>query len=378
MKNNQKIYLSSPNIKGREISLVKQAMQKNWLSSMGVNYIKFEKKLSNLYRGCGVALTASGTAAIHLALVLLGVKKNDLVFCQSFTFAGSAFPIKYLDAEPVFIDSEKDTWNMDPDALVKALEFYKRRRKKPKAIVLVHLYGVPAKINEIIKIAKKYKVPIIEDAAEAFGSRVNGKLCGSFCEFGVLSFNVNKIITTAGGGALISKNKKLIDNAKFLASQAKDKHYHYQHSAIGFNYRMSNLSASIGLAQTERFKKIIQKHRANFNYYKKHLEDDVRFSFLEESKNKILLNRWITVLKFSSKFLKKYSLLQLIEIFRKSKVEVKPLWKPLHLQPVFKDCKYFGSNVSEKIFKSGMCLPSGSNLKNKDLKKVVYILKNLK
>ena len=332
---------------------------------------KFEKnflKINNAKYGVAVG---SGTDAIYLSLKALNIGYGDEVITVANTAIPTVSAIISTGATVKFIDIGDD-FLMNINKLEKAIS------KKTKVLIPVHLYGQPCNMKKIIKIAKKYKVPIIEDAAEAFGSKVNGKLCGSFCEFGVLSFNVNKIITTAGGGALISKNKKLIDNAKFLASQAKDKHYYYQHSAIGFNYRMSNLSASIGLAQTERFKKIIQKHRSNFNYYKKYLKNDLRFSFLEESKNKILLNRWITVLKFSSKFLKKYSLLQLIEIFRKNKIEVRPLWKPLHLQPIFKDCKYFGSNVSEKIFKSGMCLPSGSNLTNQDLKKVVYILKNLK
>ncbi len=374
MKNNR-IYLSPPHMGNNEQLIIKKAFQSNWITSQGPQLELFENKISNYIDIKKSVAVSSGTAAIHLALLSLGIKKNDTVICQSFTFVGTANPVIYLGAEPIFVDSENDTWNMDPNNLINAIKSNIRKGKKPKAIIFVHLYGMPAKIHEIKKISKKYNIPIVEDAAEALGSSYKNLKCGSFGDIGILSFNGNKIITTSGGGALLSNNYKLMEKAKFLSTQAKDKYIHYEHSNIGYNYRMSNILAAIGIAQLSLINKRVKSRRNNFKIYKKYLSKFDGINFLEEpnnSKNKDMFfsNRWLTTIIFDKKILKIINKNKIIKIFEKENIEVRPLWKPMHLQPIFKKYQYFGKKNAQNLFKNGLCLPSGSNLKLNDFDRI--------
>ena len=373
---NDKIWLSSPHMGDNELNYVQDAFATNWIAPLGPHVNGFEEDLAQ-YNNIGhVAALSSGTAAIHLALVLLGVKANDLVICQSFTFCGSANPIKYLGAEPVFIDSEVDTWNMDPLALEEALEVLQAKGKmnKVKAIIPVHLYGMPAKMREIKAVAEKYNIPIIEDAAEALGSHIDQKMCGTFGDLGVFSFNGNKIITTSGGGALASNNKEWIDQSRFLATQARDNAPHYEHSQIGYNYRMSNVLAGIGRGQMEVLNDRIAARRANFEFYKDLFASVEGISMIDEP-NGFYSNRWLSAILVNPDLTGGITREDIRLHLEKDNIESRPLWKPMHMQPVFKNCQYYGNQVAENLFKNGLCLPSGSNLTEADRERIAQQLK---
>ena len=367
-----KIYLSSPHMGGNEQKYVNDAFETNWIAPLGPNVNGFEDDIKS-YLGFNneVAVLSSGTASIHLALELIGVSKGDEVLCQSFTFSASANPIMYLGATPVFIDSEKDTWNMSPELLEIAIKDRIEKNKKPKAIVAVHLYGMPYKANEINAIAKKYDIAVVEDSAEALGSTYHDKACGTLSDFGILSFNGNKIITTSGGGALITKTKALKDKAVFLSTQARDDAPHYQHSHVGYNYRMSNVLAGIGRGQMEVLDDRVAARRANYEFYKKHLSGFNTIEFVDEPAGSYS-NRWITCIKTDSFETREKIRLTLLE----DDIESRPLWKPMHTQPVFKDCLHFSDGTSEDLFEKGLCLPSGSNLTNDDLNRILEIINN--
>jgi dTDP-4-amino-4,6-dideoxygalactose transaminase len=372
-----KIWLSSPHIGTNELQYVNEAFATNWIAPLGPHVNAFEQGLQDQTQTKHAAALSSGTSAIHLALILLGVKAGDTVFCQSITFSASANPIAYLGAIPVFIDSESDTWNMDPLLLKTALVEAEQNGKLPKAIIPVHLYGMPAKMVEILSIANEYDVPVIEDAAEALGSNIENKPCGSFGDFGVLSFNGNKIITTSGGGALISENEEMIEKARFLATQARDPAPHYQHSHIGYNYRMSNVLAGIGRGQLEVLSDRIAARRYNFERYKqyfsKHKNAGFNIQFQEEPQG-YYSNRWLTCIvvdPISNKGLTR-------EIIRlamdEENIETRPLWKPMHQQPVFEYSKNYLNGVSDKLFENGLCLPSGSNLTAEEFDRIFNCL----
>ncbi len=358
----ERIFLSSPHMGGTELKYVREAYDANWIAPLGPNVDAFEKDLQKFLKISHVAALSAGTAAIHLALILLGVKQNDEVIASSFTFSATVNPITYIGATPVLVDSEPDTWNMSPELLEKAIKDRMKKGKKPKAIILVHLYGMPAKIEEIISIANKYDIPVIEDAAEALGSKFRGKALGTFGKFGVLSFNGNKIITTSGGGALVSESKELIEKTRFLATQARDNAPHYQHSHIGFNYRMSNILAGIGRGQMEVIDKRVKQRRENNKFYRKLLKDVKGISFLVEPNKDFFSNFWLTTILIDNKIIKDIDREKLRLMFEKENIETRPLWKPMHLQPVFKDCPAYINGFSESLFKMGLCLPSGSNL----------------
>ncbi len=359
---------------GRERVLVEEAFDANWIAPAGPHISNFEKKLAALSQNLNVAALSSGTAAIHLALILLGVQKNDNVICSSFTFSASANPIRYLGANPIFIDSEKESWNMCPELMNKAIKDGIKNNKKPKAIILVHLYGMPARIDELISVANKFEVPIIEDAAEALGSKYKDKSLGTFTDFGVYSFNGNKIITTSGGGALVSSNKKKIEKAKFLSTQARDDADHYEHSEIGYNYRMSNICAAIGLGQLTVLSERVVKKREIFNFYKNELSDIKEIIFLEEPEDSFS-NYWLTTILLEENSAIDRERLRLH--LERDNIESRPLWKPMHLQPVFKDYRSYLNGVSESLFDRGLCLPSGTNMSVADLYRVVRHIKQL-
>ncbi len=371
MKNKNKIWLSPPHMSGEEISYVNQAFDTNWIAPLGPNVIGFEKDISKLTNAKHVKVLSSGTAAIHLALIMLNVKPNDEVICSSFTFSASANPICYLNAKPIFVDSENETWNMCPNLLEQAIIDRIQKNKKPKAIILVHLYGMPSKMTEIIKISKKYSIPVIEDAAESLGAKYNDKYLGTFGKMGIFSFNGNKIITTSGGGALVTKDKKMSEKALFLSTQSRDKAPHYQHSHIGYNYRMSNVLAGIGRGQIRVLNDRVKARRRIFNYYFKHLSQYSFISFQDELEG-FYSNRWLSCIITKS--------FNMREMIRKklefNNIEARPLWKPMHKQPIFKKYPYYGNGVSDDIFNRGLCLPSGSNLSNHDLKRIVKIIKD--
>ncbi|WP_370476217.1 DegT/DnrJ/EryC1/StrS family aminotransferase [Tamlana flava] len=370
MLTKSKIYLSSPHMGGSEQKFVNEAFTTNWIAPLGPNVNGFENDIEHYIGGDKhVAALASGTAAIHLALQLLNVSQGDEVLCQSFTFSASANPIVYQGASPIFIDSEPDTWNMSPELLEIAIQDRIQKYKKPKAIVATHLYGMPYKAKEINAVAKKYDIPVVEDSAEALGSRYHNNYCGTLSDIGVFSFNGNKIITTSGGGAIVVNSKEQKDKAIFLSTQARDNAPHYEHSTIGHNYRMSNVLAGIGRGQMEVLEEHVAARRRNFEFYKKHLSKFNSISFLEEPEN-FFSNRWITCITTDSYELREGMRLALQE----DDIESRPLWKPMHMQPVFKDSIYFANGISEDLFNRGLCLPSGSNLTEDDLHRVLNIL----
>lgn len=375
MKN--KIWLSSPHIGTKELQYVNEAFATNWIAPLGPHVNAFEQGLQLETKTKHAAALSSGTSAIHLALILLDVKADDLVFCQSITFSASANPIAYQGAIPVFIDSEQDTWNMDPLLLRSALEDARQNKKLPKAIIPVHLYGMPAKMVEILTIAKEYGVPVIEDAAEALGSNIDNKPCGSFGEFGVLSFNGNKIITTSGGGALLSENADMIEKARFLATQARDAAPHYQHSHIGYNYRMSNVLAGIGRGQLEVLKDRVAARRNNFERYKKFFSKynnaGFNIQFQEEPKG-YYSNRWLTCILVDPAVNKGLTREEIRLAMDEENIETRPLWKPMHQQPIFANSKNYLNGVSDKLFENGLCLPSGSNLTEEEFERIFECL----
>ena len=368
---NPKIWLSSPHMGGAERRFVNEAFDTNWVAPLGPNVNGFEKDISSfLDDEVYTAALSSGTAALHLALILLGVEPGDEVICQSMTFSASANPIKYQHATPVFIDSEKETWNMDPVFLEEAIKDRRRKGKNPKAIIPVHLYGMPANMEKIRAIADQYDIPVIEDAAEALGSSINGKKCGTFGDIAILSFNGNKIITTSGGGAMVSRQEKLVQQATFLATQARDPAPHYQHSHIGYNYRMSNICAGIGRGQMEVLPERVRKRRDNFFFYKQKLRDVPGISFINEPEGYIS-NRWLTTILIEPDKTGGITREDIRLGLEKENIESRPLWKPMHLQPVFKDAPYYGETVSEFLFRDGLCLPSGSNLTSEELERIL-------
>ena len=374
MKSNKKIWLCSPHIGNESRRYVDEAFDLNWIAPIGPHIDQFEDRLSEISLGNNIAALSSGSASIHLALILLGIKNNDSVICSSFTFSASANPVKYLGANPIFVDSERESWNMCPKLLLKAINNEIKNNNKPKAIIIVHLYGMPAKIEEIIEIANKYKIPVIEDAAEALGSKYNNQQVGTFSDFGVYSFNGNKIITTSAGGALVSKSKEKIKKAKFLATQARDEADHYQHSVVGYNYRMSNVCAAIGLGQLELLSKRVSKKREIFNFYKNALSDIIDISFLNEHTG-CFSNYWLTTILLDKNSTIDSEKLRLH--LQLNNIESRPLWKPMHLQPVFKDCKSYVNGVSEDLFLRGLCLPSGTNMKKADLERIICVIKEI-
>ena len=369
---NKKIWLSSPHIGENEFKYVAEAFDLNWIAPIGPHLNLFEKNLSKISNNKHIAALGSGTSAIHLALILLGVRRDDEVICSSFTFSASANPIVYQGAKPVFIDSEMDTWNMCPKYLELAIKDRIANGTKPKAIIVVHLYGMPAKMNEIIEVATNFNIPIVEDAAEGLGSTYFDKPLGSLTDFGIYSFNGNKIITTSGGGALISSDEDSIKKAKFLATQARDNAPHYEHSHIGFNYRLSNVSAAIGLGQLEVLQERVERRREIFEFYQKELSEIKEISFVEEPDG-FYSNRWLTTVLISEDSKVDRENLRLsLEL---ENIESRPLWKPMHLQPVFSSCMYFGSRNAEYLFKYGLCLPSGSNMTDADLSRIITNIK---
>lgn len=368
-----KIWLSSPHIGNNELLYVNEAFATNWISPLGPHVNAFEQCLQDKTQTKYAAALSSGTSAIHLALILLGVKSGDTVFCQSITFSASANPIAYQGAIPVFIDSEKDTWNIDPNLLKTALQEAKQNGNLPKAIIPVHLYGMPAKMSEIISIANEYEVPVIEDAAEALGANINGKPCGSFGHFGVLSFNGNKIITTSGGGALLSADAKMIEKARFLATQARDAAPHYQHSHIGYNYRMSNVLAGIGRGQLEVLNDRVAARRKNFERYRHYFSkiNNQGFEILfQEEPEGYFSNRWLTCIIIDPTKNKGLTREVIRLAMDAENIETRPIWKPMHQQPIFSNCKSYINGVSDKLFEDGLCLPSGSNLTEEEFSRI--------
>ncbi|WP_083262487.1 DegT/DnrJ/EryC1/StrS family aminotransferase [Roseivirga sp. 4D4] len=357
-----KIWLSSPHMGGHEQEFVQSAFDTNWVAPLGPNVDGFESDLQNYSGVPHAAALTSGTAAIHLALIILGIKQQDEVLVSTFTFSGSINPIIYQGAIPIMVDSEPDTWNMSPQYLEKAiLDRIAKTGNKPKALILVHLYGMPAKLDEIIEICTRYEIPIIEDAAEALGSSYKGKKLGAFGDLSVYSFNGNKIITTSGGGALLSENEDWIVKARFLATQARDKAVHYEHSTLGYNYRMSNIIAGIGRGQMLVLDQWVEKRRKMHEFYQRLFGEIDGIELFSEPNADYFSNHWLTALTIDKRiagFDREEMRLHLLA----DDIESRPLWKPMHTQPVFKGFPYYGDRLSESLFAIGLCMPSGSNL----------------
>lgn len=371
---NQRIWLSSPHLSGNEMKYIDDAFQKNWITSIGDNINGFEEDLK-IYLGNNHQVIAlnSCTSALHLALVMLGVNKDDEVICQSMTFSASANPIVYQGAKPIFIDSEPETWNICPIALEEAIKDRIEKGKIPKAIITVHLYGMPYKIDEVHAVADKYDIPIIEDAAEALGSSYKGKKVGTFGHFGTISFNGNKIITTSGGGALVCQTQEDKDKTVFLATQARDNAPHYQHSNIGYNYRMSNIVAGIGRGQMEVLNHRVKARRAMHEFYLEVFNEIEGVTVFTEPSSDFYSNHWLSAILIDEKITGK-TREELRLAFLEDDIESRPLWKPMHLQPIFADSPYYGGNVAEELFEKGLCLPSGSNLTDVDRLRIKAVI----
>lgn len=375
--NNNRIWLSLAHMGGHEQKFIQEAFDTNWVVPMGPNVDAFEKELANyLDSDVSVAALSAGTASLHLALIILGVQNGDEVLCQSFTFSASANPIVYQGATPIFIDSEKDTWNMSPEHLERAIKERLSKGKKPKAIIPVHLYGMPANMQEIQDISTKYEIPIIEDAAEALGSKYKNQHCGVLGEMAILSFNGNKIITTSGGGALVAHNEEYIKKARFLATQARDTAPHYQHTQIGYNYRMSNVVAGIGRGQMMVLPDRIEQRRANNQFYRQQLEGIEGISFQTEPSFDYYSNYWLTSILVDPQKTNGKTREDLYLVLNELNIETRPLWKPMHMQPIFKDCPFYGDGTSELLFRDGLCLPSGTSLTMDNLQKVADSIKS--
>lgn len=375
---NKRIWLSLAHMGGHEQKFIQEAFDTNWVVPLGPNVNGFEKDLRGyLNDDVHVVALSSGTAAIHLALVQLGVGPGDEVICQSFTFAASANPIKYLGASPVFIDSETDTWNMSPVHLREAIvDRIAKTDKKPKAIIPVHLYGMPAKMDVIMDIANEFEIAVLEDAAEALGSEYKGKRCGTFGEFACLSFNGNKMITTSGGGALVCSTEEEAKRTMFFATQARDDAPHYQHSHIGYNYRMSNICAGIGRGQMMVLDDHVARRRAIHQLYKKELESIAGISVFDNPSSDFNSNHWLTCIVVDpaiAGFSREDIRLKMDE----ANIETRPLWKPMHMQPVFEGTPFYGDGTSEKLFNDGLCLPSGPALTDEDISRVADVIKQL-
>lgn len=393
MSNKPKLWLSSPHMGGEEQEFVNEAFETNWIAPLGPNVKGFEEDLKDYVDTKAAGVFTSGTASIHLALILLGVKAGDEVFCQSFTFSATANPITYQGATPVFIDSEPDTWNMDPKLLEEAIK--DRKDNLPKAIIAVDLYGMPAKIRQIKAIGDKYGIPVIEDAAEALGSHIDGQKCGSFGKLNVLSFNGNKIITTSGGGALLSDDEELIKKARFLATQARDDAPHYQHSHIGYNYRMSNIVAGIGRGQMKVLDERVTQRRAVHERYFKALggtwlemEGILNSEFIIQNSspsgvyflkepNGYFSNRWLTTVIINPEDSGGVTREDIRLALAEENIEARPLWKPIHLQPIFENAPSYTNGLSEWLFEYGLCLPSGSNMSEKDQGRVISVINRI-
>ncbi|AZQ63561.1 aminotransferase class I/II-fold pyridoxal phosphate-dependent enzyme [Flammeovirga pectinis] len=372
---NKKIWLSSPNMGGKEDIYVKEAFDTNWIAPLGPHVNNLEQDICNYTGSEHCAALSSGTSAIHLALILLGIKEGDEVLCSSFTFSATANPIVYQKATPIFIDSECETWNMSPLLLEEAIKDRINLGKKPKAILLVHLYGIAAKMDEIMEISSKYDIPLIEDAAEALGSTYKGKALGTFGVMGVFSFNGNKIITTSGGGALISDNEERIQKARFLATQARDNAPHYQHSQIGYNYRMSNICAGIGRGQMEILNDRVSQKRSIRSFYESIFQDIDGIKVLKEDSNVSFSNAWLSCMTIDKEIIG-FDREALRLAFEEDNIEARPLWKPMHLQPIFEKYPSYIDGTSEKLFEIGLCLPSDTNIDDDDLIRIEKVIKN--
>ena len=366
-----KIWLSSPHMGGGEQQFVKEAFDANWVAPLGPNVNGFEADLkSYLGNNVEVGALSSGTAALHLGLIILGVQAGDEVICQSMTFSASANPIRYQGAIPVFIDSEKDTWNLCPIALEEAIKDRIAKGKKPKAIIPVHLYGMPYQVDAIRSISEKYDIPVLEDSAEALGSYYKGKPCGTFGDIGVLSFNGNKIITTSGGGALVAHSQEVKDKAVFLSTQARDNAPHYQHSEIGYNYRMSNICAGIGRGQMQVLDKHVGYRRKMHAFYGSLFQDNPAVTLFSEPSEDYKSNHWLSAITIDAAKANGKTAEQLRLHLEQFNIESRPLWKPMHLQPVFESFPYYGGTVAQDLFENGLCLPSGSNLTDADRNRI--------
>ncbi len=377
MKNeNSKIWLSSPHMGGKEMIYINEAFETNWIAPVGSNISGFEQDLENYFKEYHVCVLNSGSAALHLGLILLGIKSGDEVLVQTHTHIASVNPVLYLGATPIFIDSEKDTWNICPETLETAIQDRIEKGKKPKAIIAVELYGMPYKYDEIKAISEKYQILILEDSAEALGSTYKNQKCGTLGDISILSFNGNKIITTSGGGAIVSNNKEIKDKAIFLSTQARDAAPHYQHSEIGFNYRMSNISAGIGRGQMEVLEERILQRRNINQFYKDSFSGIDGVIVFSEPNEDFFSNHWLTVILIDSSKTGGKSREDLRLALEAENIESRPIWKPMHLQPVFQNYPYYGGSISETIFENGLCLPSGSNLSDIDKKRIKKVLQD--
>lgn len=376
--NNSKIWLSSPHMGGKEQKYIHEAFVTNWVAPLGPNLIEFQHDLEKyLAHDVFVGALSSGTAAIHLGLILLGVKAGDEVICQSMTFSASVNPILYLGATPVFIDSELQTWNLCPIRLEEAIVDRIARGKKPKAIITVHLYGVPYQVDKIRAVAHKYKIPVLEDSAEALGSSYKGRKCGTFGDFGILSFNGNKIITTSGGGAIVANTQKLKNKAVFLATQSRDDAPHYEHTEIGYNYRMSNICAGIGRGQMEVLDEHVGYRRAMHDFYVDLFQEIRDVTVYTVPNDDYYANYWLSTILIRPKASSGVTSESLRLAFEAENIESRPLWKPMHLQPIFKKHPYYGSKVAQTLFENGLCLPSGSNLTDEDRARIAAVVRRV-
>lgn len=378
--NNKPIYLSPPHMDGTELTYVQEAFNSNWIAPLGPHVEHFEQEMANYVGAKGALSLSSGTAAIHLALKLVGVSAGDIVFCSSLTFVASANPILYEEAVPVFIDSEPDTWNMSPAALYRAFIDAEKEGRMPKAVIVVNLYGQCAEYDEILEICDSYGVPVIEDAAESLGATYKGKMSGTFGKFGIFSFNGNKIITTSGGGMLVSDDLEALDKARFWATQSREKTAHYQHAEIGYNYRLSNICAAIGRGQLQVIEERIAARQRIFEYYKQFLSAIDGIKFMPEPE----LGRsthWLTAFTIESSRTG-FTVPQLLALFNQNKIEARNVWKPMHLQPLFENCRYYshqtGSSVSDQLFMQGICVPSGSNLTFEEQNQIIGLIYQIK
>lgn len=373
-----KIWLSSPHMGGNERKFVTEAFDTNWVAPLGPNVNGFEQDLAS-YQGedTHVAALSSGTAAIHLALIQCGVVAGDEVICQSFTFCGSINPIMYQGAKPILVDSEPDTWNICPIHLEEAIKDRIAKGVKPKAIVAVHLYGMPYKVDAVQAVAQKYDIPVVEDSAEALGSTYKGQKCGTFGCFGILSFNGNKIITTSGGGAMVCNSPEDKKQTVFLATQAREEAVHYEHTTVGYNYRLSNISAGIGRGQMEVLDKHIGLRRNMHDFYVEQFKNIEGVTVFSEPSSDYFSNHWLSAILIDPSKTNGITREDLRHAFAKADIESRPLWKPMHLQPIFKNAPFYGTNVSEELFKNGLCLPSGSNLVDSDRARIEKVIFNV-
>ncbi|WP_143960505.1 DegT/DnrJ/EryC1/StrS family aminotransferase [Litoribacter populi] len=376
--NPQRISLSPPHLTGEEQAYISQAFESNWITSMGANVDGFENEIIKSTE-CGYAVALnSGTSAIHIALRILGISTGDFVLCPTLTFTATAAPIVYQGAIPVFIDSENETFNMDPYICEETIKKMKAQNKKPKAMLVVHLYGMPAKMAELLHISELYDIPLIEDAAEALGATYEGKACGTFGEMGIYSFNGNKIITTGGGGALITANPIFVQRARYLSNHARELLPHYHHQEVGYNYRLSNVSAGIGRGQLTVLQNRIEARRRNFKIYKQFF-DEMEGVHMQAAPNaKFKSNRWLSAILLNPEYYKKTDKYLIMDTLEARNIETRPLWKPLHLQPAYKHYPYEGTQVAEKLFQQGVCMPSGSNMQIRDFERIFEVFETIK